>query len=313
VFGLAGAGCFSHIRESDLPAEPIAFVQDAPNEGILSAAQFREALSIDRPDDDISYGKKVSRTTLALLDLRSGEVKKIPDSDNDFAMGWAPDGTHLLVGRIDSVEGALFLWTWNRASGAWSQISKERSGLGAGMADGPIRLVWHGLQALPGGKKTGAIWINTDERGDQIVAGTQGCMTPDLSSDGRTIVFARREPHSKLDSVILTATLGSGEVHPITRGSHPRFSRDGKWIVFQREMSSGNSDIWIMRPDGGSKRQITKTDYVEEFPAISADGRFVVYASARGDVTESHLFVARVSDGVEQEVTHNGQASRPVW
>jgi len=102
-------------------------------------------------------------------------------------------------------------------------------------------------------------------------------------------------------------------VHPITRGSHPRFSRDGKWIVFQREMSSGNSDIWIMRPDGGSKRQITKTDYVEEFPAISADGRFVVYASARGDVTESHLFVARVSDGVEQEVTHNGQASRPVW
>jgi len=250
---------------------------------------------------------------VALLDLRSGEVHNIPDSDNAFPMSWTRDGSHLLVARVDPYEGSLFLWTWNRASGAWSQVSKERSGLGAGIADGPIRLVWHGIQVLSGGKRTGVIWINTDERGDQIVPNTQGCMTPDVSADGRTIVFARREAHSKLDSVILTATLGSDEVHPITRGSHPRFSRDGKWIVFQRDLSSGNSDIWVMRPDGGSKRQVTKTDYVEEFPAISPDGRFVVYASARGDVTESHLFVARVSDGVEQEVTHSGQASRPAW
>ncbi|HXX48538.1 MAG TPA: hypothetical protein VEN47_09935 [Myxococcota bacterium] len=296
-----------------MPGEPIAFLQDNPAHGILSAEQFRDALSIDRPDDDITYSKKVSRTALALLDLHSGVVTQIPETDDDFPMSWAPDGTHLLVGRVDPYQGSLFLWTWNRSTGAWSQVSKERAGLGAGIADGPIRLVWHGIQLGAGGKKTGVIWINTDERGDQIVPNTQGCMTPDLSSDGRTIVFAKRDPHSKLDSVIFTATLGSPEVHPVTRGSHPRFSRDGKWIVFQREMLSGNSDIWMMRTDGGSKHQITKTDYVEEFPAISPDGRFVVYASARGDVTESHLFVARVSDGVEQEVTHSGQASRPVW
>ena len=250
---------------------------------------------------------------MALLDLRTGNVTNIPDSEYAYPLDWATDGTRLLVGRIDPYEGSLYLWTWNHVSGAWSQVSKDRSGLGGGMADGPIRLIWHGIENLGGGKKAGVIWINTDERGDQIVPNTRGCSSPDVSPDGRTMVFAKKDPHSKLDSVIFEATLGTDEVHPITRGENPRFSRDGRWIVFQRDMSSGNSDIWIMHADGGSKRQITKTDYVEEFPAISSDGRFVVYASARGDVKESHLFVARVSDGVEQEVTHSGQASRPVW
>jgi WD40 repeat protein len=65
--------------------------------------------------------------------------------------------------------------------------------------------------------------------------------------------------------------------------------------------------------DGGAKRQLTRTDDVEEYPALSPDGRFVVYASTRGDSKSSQLYVARVSDGVEQEVTHAGQNSRPVW
>ena len=251
---------------------------------------------------------------LALLNLRTGEISPVQDSGaGAFPLDWTADGGRLLVGRVDPMDGALRLWTWNRLTGAWISVSKHRSGLGAGIADGPIRLVWHGAVYLPGGKSAGAIWINTDARGDEVLPDTRGCWTPDVSPDGRTVVYAKREAHSKFESTIFLATLGEGPAHPVTRGSHPRFSRDGRWIVFQRDMQNGNSDIWIMRADGGAKRQITRTDDVEEYPAISPDGRFVVYASARGDVKESHLFVARVSDGVEQEVTHQGQSSRPIW
>ena len=315
ALGIAAAGCFSSISESDFPAEPIAYVRDAPSEGILSVDQFREALTIDSPDDDIpEYKKPKMRTSLSLLYLRTGESTNVPDVGiGGFPFDWSSDGTRLLIGRVDPSDGALRLWTWNLLTGAWAPVSRNQTGLGAGIADGPIRYAWHGPVPLPGGKVTGAIWVNTDAGGDDQVPGSRGCWTPDVSPDGRTVVYARKEPHSKADSTIFLWSVGDAEAKPITRGSHPRFSRDGHWIVFQRDMQSGNSDIWIMRADGGAKRQITKTDFVEEFPSLSPDGRFVVYASARGDVKESRLFVARISDGVEQEVTHSGQSSRPIW
>jgi dipeptidyl aminopeptidase/acylaminoacyl peptidase len=298
-----------------LPSDPIALLRDAPSEGILSVDQFRDALTIESPDDPLpKYKKQKLRTSLALLYLRTGEIVSVPDvGAGGYPMDWSTDGARLLVARVDPADGTLALWTWNRLSGAWFSVSRNRTGLGAAMADGPIRLVWHGPVTLAGGKKAGGIWINTDEDGDTLLPDTVGCWTPDLSADGRTVVYARKAEHSTSDSTIFLRTLGESEAHPITRGSHPRFSRDGKWIVFQREMSSGNSDIWIMRADGGAKRQLTRTDDVEEYPALSPDGRYVVYASTRGDSKSSQLYLARVSDGVEQEVTHAGQNSRPIW
>jgi hypothetical protein len=245
--------------------------------------------------------------------LQTGEISNVPDVGvGGFPLDWSPDGARLLIGRIDATDGTIRMWTWNRLTGAWTPVSRDQIGLGAGMSDGPIRLVWHG--PAPGSGQ-GVIWMSSEAGGDEVLPDTLGCWTPDVSPDGQTIVYAKKEPHSKVDSTIMLVTPGSGEAKPVTRGSRPRFSRDGKWIVFQREMSSGNSDIWIMHADGGGKRQLTHTDYVEEFPALSPDGRFVVYASTRGDSNNdsSRLFVARVSDGVEQEVTHQGQASRPVW
>jgi hypothetical protein len=312
---LAGTGCFQHISQSDLPSDPIALVRDAPSEGILSVQQFREALTIETPDDEVGlYKQRKLRTTIALLYLQTGESQTVPDvGAGGFPLDWSNDGARLLVARLDPSNGTLALWTWNRLTGAWVAASRNRSGLGAALADGPIRLAWHGLVVLPDGKRAGGIWINSDVGGDELLPGTVGCWTPDISADGRTVVFARKEAHSKFESTIYLQDLGEKEPRPITRGSHPRFSRDGHWIVFQRDMSSGNSDIWIMRADGGAKRQITRTDDVEEYPSLSPDGRYVVYAATRGDSQTSQLYVARVSDGVEQEVTHGGQNSRPIW
>jgi len=310
---LAASACFHSIPENELPSQPIAFVRQAASEGIMSIDQFRAALSLEGPDYDEDDKKSKLRTSLALLSPQTGEITTVPDSGiGTLPLDWSSDGARLLIGKVDPVTGQLKLWTWNRMTNAWISISKNRIGTGAGIADGPIRAAWHGQTKLPDGKSAGAIWLNTDEDGEYVVPGTTGCWQPDVAPDGRTVVFAKQESKAKLDSMIMLYTLG-GEPRPVTRGSHPRFSRDGRLIVFQRDLSSGNSDIWIMHADGSGKRQITQTDDVEEYPSLSPDARYVVYASVRGDVKESHLFIARVSDGVEQEVTHAGQASRPTW
>ena len=92
-----------------------------------------------------------------------------------------------------------------------------------------------------------------------------------------------------------------------------RFSRDGNWITFVRS-TAGIQNIWLMRSDGSAKRIVRKSSYDELNPAISPEGRHVVYSSVRGGAKpESQLYLARVADGLEIQLTRNGQNGRPVW
>jgi hypothetical protein len=216
-----------------------------------------------------------------------------------------------LVGRADAGSRALQLYTWNMRTGAWARVQRGPVGSGAGLADGPILLAWHGpVRAARG--YGGAILIKTHEKESAMLPGSEGGQTPDLSSDGRTVAFARADKGAAHGPSIFLETLGESEPRFVTRGANPRYSRDGQWIAFTRH-HEGNADVWIMRADGSAKRHVTRTSYDEEFPSPSPDGRFVVYASSRGGENESLLYVARVSDGAEREIVHSGLNSRPIW
>lgn len=225
---------------------------------------------------------------------------------------WSADGLRLLVGKADTGGKAMSLYTWNRATGAWTRVQRGPVGSGAGLADGPILLAWHGPIKLERGQFSSGIWVRTNQNENALLPGSRDGQTPDLSPDGRTVVFARSEKGTTHGPSIYLASLGDAEPRFVTRGANPRFSRDGQWIAFTR-VSEGNSDVWIMRADGSAKRHVTRTSYDEEFPAPSKDGRFVVYASSRGNDDESLLYVSRVADGVEREIVHGGLNSRPVW
>ncbi len=308
---IALAACSGSISDEELPTEPIAFVRQAAAEGISSLEDFRKAARIEDQDKPDTTKPKL-QTTLSLLAPESGEFRPIPDAGlGTIPFDWSRDGTHLLVGRVAQSDDSLSLYTWNRLSGAWARVRRGPVGNGAGIAAGPIRLVWHGVVREAKGF-AGAIWAEVDARGAEVLPGTTGGAEPDVSPDGRTVVFSRGERRAPQGPTIFLEVLGETEPHPLTRGSHPRFSRDGKWITFLRK-TDGNTDVWIMRADGSAKRPVTKTGYNEESPAISPDGRFVAYASARGTPDESLLYVARVSDGAERELVHSGLNARPVW
>lgn len=307
---LLGA-CTGSIENDELPTDPIAYIRQSASEGILSLEKFRDAMRFENPDDPRTTRAKLT-TTLSLLAPATGEYTAVPDAGlGAVPCDWSPDGARLLVGRVDSSNQALQLYTWNMRTGAWTRVQRGPVGSGAGIADGPILLAWHGPIKLERGFSSG-IWIKTHEQQNALMAGSQGGNTPDLSADGRTVVFSRKVKGGAHGPSIFLETLGDAEPRFVTRGAQPRFSRDGQWIAFSRE-SEGNSDIWIMRADGSAKRHLTRTSYDEEFPSPSADGRFVVYASSRGNENESLLYVTRVADGFEREIVHSGLNSRPVW
>ena len=67
--------------------------------------------------------------------------------------------------------------------------------------------------------------------------------------------------------------------------------------------ASGNSDLWIMRPDGREQRQLTVSPAVDGNPAVTADNRYIVFISNR----TSTLQIWRMNlDGSNQIQLTNG-------
>lgn len=76
------------------------------------------------------------------------------------------------------------------------------------------------------------------------------------------------------DQTRLTSTMDATE-------SHPRWSPDGKRIVFVRSQYGPDaiSEIYTMNADGTDTRRLTRSDVWEEEPAWSPDGQQVAFES----------------------------------
>lgn len=95
----------------------------------------------------------------------------------------------------------------------------------------------------------------------------------DVSPDGKTIIF-------DLVGHLYLMGIGGGSATAITSGmpfdSQPRFSPDGKKIVFVSDRS-GSTNVWISNTDGSGAKQIT-SDANSMFvsPSWTSDGRYIL-------------------------------------
>jgi hypothetical protein len=311
---LIGLACSSTpLPRAALPSDPIAFIQHRPVEGGLSLADLRAALRVENPEDEDSLRPQLD-TALALLVPSTGEVRAVPDAQpGDLPLDWSPDGQRLLVGRSHLGTRRLELFAWNRTTRAWQRLGRDTALSGAALGDGPIRVAWGARIAQPHGSSLPGVRLRTDSEGAVELAGARGGLDPDVASDGSTVVFVRPAQRPGAEGVIHLARVGSADARPIARGASPRFSHDGRWIVFTRKHGA-RSDVWLMRADGSARRAITSSPLDdEEYPSLSPDGAWVVYASARGRRAESQLYVTRLEDRREMQITSRGQNTRPVW
>ena len=301
-------GCAEAVPRAEVPEAPIAFVRQQASEGIIGLDEFREALRIG-PVDASKYHRR--KTTLSLLSVPSGEIRAVPDAGfGSLPMDWSSDGHRLLIGRRDR-DGLLSLHTWNKLTNAWSRPAHRFSQSLAALGDGPIRLAWSGQWPSQGGPDLTGVWVDLGHLGRLPLPLGEGAVDPDVSPDGRTVIFTTPPPRPNRDGLILIADVADRERRVLTRGSHARFSRDGEWIAFERQRET--RDVWLMRSDGTAKRPIATSSFDEEYPAVSPAGRYVVFASVRETENASQLYLVRVADGRQIQLTHTGQNSLPVW
>ena len=111
---------------------------------------------------------------------------------------------------------------------------------------------------------------------------TEGTWTSlDLSPDGKTIVF-------DMMGDLFTVPVTGGKATPLTKGlafdSHPRWSPDGKKILFSSDRS-GAENIWWIDLEKKDTFQVTK-ERDQNFPSATwtPDGDYIVYSKGKMQV-----------------------------
>jgi len=133
----------------------------------------------------------------------------------------------------------------------------------------------------------------------------------DVSPNGHTIVF-------ELLGDLYTLPLSGGEAQRITSGpafdSQPRYSPDGKTIVFLSDRS-GSENVWLCDADGSNARTLTKGDRnLYASPDWTPDGQYVVASKTSmpiGSVYEIWLYHRDGGAGVSLTKDDKGPAPGP--
>ena len=127
----------------------------------------------------------------------------------------------------------------------------------------------------------------------------------DVSPDGRTVIF-------DLLGDLYTLPITGGPATRITSGptwdSHPRFSPDGKRIVFVSDRT-GAENLWTADADGRNPRAVTRGDRTwYTAPAWTPDGSAIIATRRNGFlVNESEMWMYPVDGGAGIKLTVPGR------
>jgi Tol biopolymer transport system component len=120
---------------------------------------------------------------------------------------------------------------------------------------------------------------------------------PDVAPDGERIATIQNGGGSTRIVILRMAT---DEVQPVTEfatGVHwafPRFSPDGARIAASRIAEDGTYDVLVLDSNGQQVVRLTNDAAIDQAPAWSPDGRWIVFSSDRSGIP--NLYAADVSD-----------------
>ncbi len=157
---------------------------------------------------------------------------------------------------------------------------------------------------------------------------------PRFSPDGRYLSFERR--HGSAQAIFVVGTEGpGGPVERITSqppraapsaeeallgGARPddsynaqiSFSSDARSFVFTGNAGSGVYRLYEGTLGGGPPRALTAQSKEDGHPAVSPDGRWLVYVSARAGIGK--LFLRDLTTGAERQLTAGDKVDLyPAW
>jgi dipeptidyl aminopeptidase/acylaminoacyl peptidase len=205
----------------------------------------------------------------------------------DTSPRWSPDGQRLAF--LSERDGQEQIYVLDLRGGEPARVTESPEGVEEfdWSPDG-ARLVYVTLE--PKAKKAAA------RGGEEAAARDNEGDEDDLEPIVITRTQIKRDGEGYLDdrhTHLWVVPARGGEARRLTGGSaeqarwddeHPRWSPDGKWIVFVSNRAedpdaSDNTDLWLISPEGGEPRRVTGNPGSDEAPSWSPDGKRLAWVA----------------------------------
>src|SRR5882762_5918347 len=172
-----------------------------------------------------------------------------------------------------------------------------------------------------------SIWIKRLDRGPsfKLTVDMKDNHMPAWTSDGKSVTFSSTPvtmfcSNPTTDATDLwTQRADAGapavmQVHGESNLYNPRWSTDGKWLIFQTDVESpGSGDILAIRPGiDTAPVPVVATRFTEISPALSPNGRWLAYVSNETGEDQIYL-VPFPNTGTAKRAISEGGGSEPVW
>ncbi len=192
----------------------------------------------------------------------------------------SPDGKTLLYTRLNKGNLDIF---WQRIGGSNAQNLT---------ADSPANDTQPSFSpngekiAFRSSRSNGGIFV-MGATGEAVKRLTDFGFSPSWSSDGKEILFCTvdfddpisRSRTSELWLVDLNGT--KRQIKTNVDATQPKFSPDGKRIVFWGKDDKYQRDLWTVSGEGGEAVKLTNDEAIDWNPVWSPDGKFVYFCSNR--------------------------------
>ena len=199
-------------------------------------------------------------------------------------------------------------------------ISRTRGLVSRTLAIGSLLLAASSIGALTPAataQPTGAATRDTSKKKDLPLAAARkvafttdkaSWISLDVSPDGRTIVF-------DLLGDLYTLPITGGKATRLTSGmaydAQPRFSPDGKKIVYISDRSGGEN-VWTISLDAKDTMQVTKgNNNLYQSPEWTPDGKYIIASKSGGLGGAAKLWIYHVDGGSGQALVGGAPGANP--
>lgn len=219
--------------------------------------------------------------------------------------------------RFSVSDNGVLVWL-----GAWQRnyqlVWFDREGKQTGVIDAPIKVrIGQDPHISPDGKsvvlkRDQNLWVMDLEKGTSLRITSTFAQSPVWSPDGSRIVYSAGPGMS------LKAANGIGNEELLLSGANfpSAWSPDGRFIIYGRRGVKTRYDIWVFPMFGDRKEyQLTNSQFDEQTPQFSPDGRWLAYSS--DDTGSPEIYVQSFSAdgklGSDKKRISTSGGRYPVW
>lgn len=273
------------------------------------------------PDDKTlavyNKGKAAKRTGIYFIDLTSNKFEMTRfscDSDcnyKDRDMAFSPDGKYLAITRrVNRLSENVYLV--NIKTQATEQLTFDEGDIvGMSWLADSHQLVFAAQRA---DSRFGFI-IDIESKVSRAL-NLAGFSYPSIAKQSQQLYYQEREENSSLVSLQLNDDIASSPF-PVLRSNYtyesPDYSALNDLVVFSSN-ESGFDELWLAKPDGTERKQLTTLQLNIRYPKWSHDGQRVAFLAPLPNSEGDGIYIYSLKeDRISLLKSPFRQHNRPTW